>query len=328
METTVACSAHQSLLSHLQVEVWGEGKKKGWQMCVHRGEGGRWRGRYKRTSPWHTEEEEDLDTKRRNAVFALFSTSITRERRRARAGLRGAKSGPSTLTLKPLSKTLTTNCTLTTLYVGLYVCSRFQQERLQRCLSDTWNGPQPSGGEAPRETVARSTSGERETIEEVETLSHFHVKFWMISPLQMNGRGKHICSRLISVLNDWLLRVCLKDSVKYTVQVFGEIQPNSSNIYCQISVLYRNISSVGYKIHFYLDTGLLQWFSMWAVVWLTGCRSTWRDFQVNVEQASTVQIICSSFSFFSEKYLLLSILLSRSNNFLFLNVGTFWSVSK
>lgn len=238
METTVACSAHQSLLSHLQVEVWGEGKKKGWQMCVHRGEGGRWRGRYKRTSPWHTEEEEDLDTKRRNAVFALFSTSITRERRRARAGLRGAKSGPSTLTLKAQSKTLTTNCSLTTLYVGLYVCSRFQQERLQRCLSDTWNGPQPSGGEAPRETVARSTSGERETIEEVETLSHFHVKFWMISPLQMNGRGKHICSRLISVLNDWLLRVCLKDSVKYTVQVFGEIQPNSSNETFNVRFLY------------------------------------------------------------------------------------------
>lgn len=31
------------------------------------------------------------------------STSITRERRRARAGLRGAKSGPSTLTLKAQS---------------------------------------------------------------------------------------------------------------------------------------------------------------------------------------------------------------------------------
>ena len=54
----------------------------------------------------------------------------------------------------------------------------------------------------PPEMVARSTGGDCETIEEVETLSHFHVKFWMILLLQMNGRGKHICSRLISVLND------------------------------------------------------------------------------------------------------------------------------
>ena len=79
----------------------GEGeKKKGWQMCVHSGGGGGW---YKRTSFWHVEEEKDLNSKHRNAVFALLSTSITHERRRARDGLRDVKLGPFIVTLKPQS---------------------------------------------------------------------------------------------------------------------------------------------------------------------------------------------------------------------------------
>lgn len=146
METTVACSAHQSLLSHLQVEVLGR-EKKGWQMCVHRGEGAMKGAIQEDLVLTHGRRGRSRHETSKCGICTLFDIN-NQERRRARAGRWGSVEGPN---FTPLSKTLTTNCSLTTLYVGLYVCSCFQQERLQRCLSDTWNGPQPSGGEAPRD---------------------------------------------------------------------------------------------------------------------------------------------------------------------------------
>lgn len=121
--------------------------------------------------------------------------------------------------------------------------------------------------------VARSIGGDRETMEEVETLSELSCETQddFTSSDEWKG-GKHVCSCLISVLNDPLLYVCLKDGVKYTGKYnLTHLTRPLMSAYC---ALQEHHIQLVIQIHFYRDTRLLQWFLMWAVVWLTGRRGT------------------------------------------------------